>query len=133
MAVSRVAFCCEGSFEQGRDQQGGGEELQAQIFGVGSSGREINAHLRTAKVLFVDRVQELDGYQNLIARLGLIEKYDGLQVVAQGDAAPVEVDDLRHGTIRVGSKMEPDAAAGEIVAVEGLGHFDPGGDTRRLR
>ena len=69
-------------------------------------------------------MQKLDGYQNLISRLGLIEKHDRLQVFAHGDSPAIEVDDLRDGAIGVGPKMEPDAAARQIIAVQGLRHFD---------
>ena len=75
-------------------------------------------------MLLINRGQELDGYQHFVSWLGRVEKHYGLQVFAHGNAPAVEVDDLRHGAICVGFKMEPDAAAGQIVTVEGLGHFD---------
>jgi hypothetical protein len=72
----------------------------------------------------VDGVEELDGYDDLVAGLGGREEDDGLEVVAERYAAAVEVDDLGHGAVGVGLELEPDAGAGDVVAVEGLGDFD---------
>ena len=80
--------------------------------------------LMAEKVLVVDGVEELDGDEDLVAGLGGLEEDDGLEVVAEGDAAAVEVDDLGHGAVGVGAELKPDAGAGEVVAVEGLGDFD---------
>ena len=83
-----------------------------------------NSHIDAAEGLVVDGVEELDRYEDLVAGLGGLEEDDGFEVVAEGDALAVEVDDLRHGTVGVGLELEPDAGAGDVVAVEGLGHLD---------
>ena len=72
----------------------------------------------------VDGVEELDGDEDLVAGLGGFEEDDGFEVVAEGYAAAVEVDDLGHGAVGVGAELEPDAGAGDVVAVEGFGDFD---------
>gem|GEM_PF-5541978 len=69
-------------------------------------------------------MEKLDGNEDLVAGFGLIEEDDGFEVVAEGYAAAVEVDDLRHGAVGVGVKGEPDARAGEVVPVEGFGYFN---------
>ena len=69
-------------------------------------------------------MEELDGYEDLVAGLGGGEEDDGLEVIAEGDAAAVEVDDLGHGAVGVGLELEPDAGAGDVIAVEGFGDFD---------
>ena len=106
------------------DEERGGEELEAEVFGVGAGRGEVDLHGGAGEGLLVDGVEELDGDEDLFARLGLIEEDDGFEVVAESYAAAVEVDDLRHGAVGVGAEAEPDARAGEVVAVEGLGDFD---------
>ena len=69
-------------------------------------------------------MEEFDGYEDLVAGLGGVEEDDGLEVVTESDAAAVEVDDLGHGAVGVGSELKPDAGASEVVAVEGFGDFD---------
>ena len=69
-------------------------------------------------------MEEFDGYEDLVAGFGGVEEDDGFEVVTEGDAAAVEVDDLGHGAVGVGVELEPDARASEVVAVEGLGDFD---------
>jgi len=69
-------------------------------------------------------VEELDGDEDFVARPGGFEEDDGFEVVTEGDAAAVEVDDLGHGAVGVGVELEPDAGAGDVVAVEGFGDFD---------
>ncbi len=71
--------------------------------------------------LGVDGVEELDGDGDFLAGLGRVEEDDGFEVIAEGDAAAVEVEDLGHGAVGVGVELEPDAGAGEVVAVEGVG------------
>ena len=102
----------------------------AQVFGVGAVRGEVDLHLRAAEGLVVDGGQKLDRDENLVAGLGVVEQDDGLEVVAESDAAAVEVDDLRHGAVAAGVELEPDARAGEVVAVERLGNLDDVGDTR---
>ena len=69
-------------------------------------------------------MEELDGDEDLVAGFGGVEEDDGFEVIAEGDAAAVEVDDLGHGAVGVGAELKPDAGAGEVVAVEGLGDLD---------
>ena len=85
-----------------------------------------------ANRFFIDRLQKLDGHENLFSGLGLIEQHDGLQVFAHGHATPIEVDNLRDRAIGVGKKMEPDAAARQIVAVQCFWHFDQAAKPDRL-
>ena len=108
-----------------RGQEGGaGEEFGAEVGGVGTAGGEVDLHGRAVEGLGVDGVEELDGDEDLVAGLGLVEEDDGLEVVTEGYAAAVEVDDLRHGAVGGGAELEPDAGSGEVVAVEVFGDFD---------
>ena len=109
---------------------GRGDALDADVLGVGAGARGgvvgvgVDAQVDAFEGFVVDGVEELDGYENLVAGLGGVEEHDGLEVVAERDAAAVEVDDLGHGAVGVGTELEPDARAGDVVAVEGLGDFD---------
>ena len=115
--------------ERGQDV-GGGDALDADVFrvgagaGAGSVGVGFDLEVDAGEGFFVDGVEEFDGYEDLVAGLGGVEEDDGFEVVAEGYAAAVEVDDLGHGAVGVGAELEPDAGAGEVVAVEGLGDFD---------
>ena len=103
---------------------GGGDALDADVFGVGAGwlgGIGFDLEVDAGEGLFVDGVEELDGDEDLVAGLGGVEEDDGFEVVAERYAAAVEVDDLGHGAVGVGVELEPDAGAGEVVAVEGLG------------
>ena len=90
----------------------------------GGVGVGFDLEVDAGEGFFVDGVEELDGDEDFVAGLGGVEEDDGFEVVAEGDAAAVEVDDLGHGAVGVGAELEPDAGAGEVVAVEGLGDFD---------
>ena len=85
--------------ERGQDV-GGGDALDADVFGVGTSGGAgcvgvgFDLEVDAGEGFFVDGVEELDGYEDLVAGLGGVEEDDGFEVVAEGDAAAVEVDDL---------------------------------------
>ena len=92
--------------------------------GLGRPGAKSILHGRAVEGLGVDGVEELDGDEDLVAGLGLVEEDDGFEVVTEGYAAAVEVDDLRHGAVGGGAELEPDAGAGEVVAVEVFGDFD---------
>ncbi len=104
--------------------------MDADVFRVGASaggggvgiGFDLQAY--TGEGFFVDGAEEFDGYEDFVAGLGGVEEDDGFEVVAEGYAAAVEVDDLGHGAVGVGAELEPDAGAGEVIAVEGLGDFD---------
>jgi len=76
--------------------------------------------------LAVDGGEDFYGDLDAVARLGFVEEDDGLEVVAQGYAPAVEVDDLGHGTVAFDVEVEPDAAAGEVVAVESFWDFNGG-------
>ena len=106
------------------DEKGGREEFGAEICGVGTSGSEVDLQGCAGEGFFVYGVEEFDGDEDLVAGFGLIEEDDGFEVVAEGYAAAVEVDDLRHGAVGVGVEGEPDARAGEVVTVEGFGYFN---------
>ncbi|MCU1252333.1 MAG: hypothetical protein JWQ49_5362, partial [Edaphobacter sp.] len=105
-----------------------GDALDADVFGVGAGcggvGVGFDLEVDAGKGFFVHRVEELDGYEDLVAGLGWFEKDDGFEVVAEGYAAAVEVDDLGHGAVAGGVELEPDAGTGDVVAVEGLGDFN---------
>ena len=107
-----------------------GDALDADVFGVGACGGGgcvgvgFDLEADAGEGFFVDGVEEFDGYEDLVAGLGGVEEDDGLEVVAERYAAAVEVDDLGHGAVGVGVELEPDARAGDVIAVEGLGDFD---------
>ena len=109
---------------EGGDEEGGGLEFLAEIFRVGAGGGEVDAHGCALEVFGVDGVEELDGDGDGVAGLGVVEEDDGFEVVTHGGAAAVEVEDLGHRAVGVGVELEPDAGAGEVVAVEGLGNGD---------
>ena len=54
----------------------------------------------------------------------MIEENDGLKIVAHSHATAIQVEDLRHGPVRVGVKAEPDSGAREVVSVERGRHGD---------
>ncbi len=105
-----------------------GDALDANVFRVGAGGGGVgvgfDSEVDASEGFFVDGAEELDGYEDFVAGLGGVEEDDGFEVVAEGYAAAVEVDDLGHGAVGVGAELEPNAGAGEVVAVEGLGDFD---------
>ncbi len=109
---------------------GRGDALDANVLGVGAGagggvvGVGIDAKADAGECFDVDGVEEFYGYEDLVAGPGGSEEDDGLEVVTERDAAAVEVDDLGHGAVGVGSELKPDAGAGEVVAVEGFGDFD---------
>ena len=115
--------------ECGKDVRGG-DALDADVFGIGACGGGgcvgvgFDLEADAGEGFFVDGVEELDGDEDLVAGLGGIEEDDGFKIVAERDAAAVEVDDLGHGAVGVGVELEPDARAGDVVAVEGLRDFD---------
>jgi len=76
------------------------------------------------EVLVIHGGQQLDGDQHLVAWLGVVEELYLLQVVTQRDTPPVKVEDLRHGSIGVGTEAEADIDAGQVVAMQVAGHFD---------
>ena len=77
------------------------------------------------KCLFVYRGQKLDGNQDLLAGMCGLKHYDWLEIISHGNAAAVEVDDLRNRPVGAGVHLKPDARAGEVVSVEGFWYFDP--------
>ena len=106
---------------------GGGDALDADVVGVGpGAGGCVGFDLEVdaCEGFFVDGVEEFDGYEDLVAGFGGFEEDDGFEVVTESDAAAVEVDDLGHGAVGVGTELKPDARAGEVVAVERFGDFD---------
>ena len=110
---------------QSGKQVGGGDDLLAEVVDAGAGCVEgFDAEADAGEALVVDGVEELYGDENLIARVSGLEEDDGLEVVAERDAAAIEVDDLWHGPVGVGVKLEPDARAGDVIAVEGLGDLD---------
>lgn len=70
-------------------------------------------------------MEELDGHEDAIAGLSAIEEHDGLEVITEGYAAAIEINNLGHGTVGVGHELKPDAGAGEVVTVERLGDLEP--------
>src|SRR5207253_1032915 len=74
---------------EGRQDVGGGDALDADVFGVGTSagtvgvgiGFDLEAY--AGKGLFVDGAEELDGYEDFVAGFGGVEENDGLKVVAE--------------------------------------------------
>ncbi len=109
---------------QRRNQQRRSLKLRKQISGIRTIGRELQAQIDACDSLLIYCRQQLHRYQYLFAGLGIVEEHDGLEVIAQCNAPAVEVDDLRHGTIGVGTEAEPDACAAQVVAIQGLRHFD---------
>jgi len=71
-----------------------------------------------------DRMQQHDGNQDLVAGLCFVEKNDRLKIVAKSNAAPVEVENLRHRSVGIGSQGKPDARAGEILSMKTVGNFN---------
>ncbi len=69
-------------------------------------------------------MEDFDGDEDLVAGLCVVEEDDGLEIVAERDAAAVEIDNLGHRAVGVGVELEPDAGPGEVVAVERLGDLD---------
>ena len=110
---------------QAGDEESGGDEFLALIFGVRAGSGEINLHGRAAEAFFVHGGEQLDGDQHAVAGFRVIEENDGFKVVAESDAAPVEVDDFGHGPIRFSTELEPDPGAGEVVSGKRLRNFDP--------
>ena len=92
--------------------------------GVGGVRVRFDAKGYAFERLVVDGVEEFDGYQDLVAGLGRFEEDDGFEVVAECDPAAIEVNYLRHGAVGVGAKLEPDAGAGDVVAVQRLRNLD---------
>ena len=92
--------------------------------GGGVVGVGLDAQADALEGFDVDGVEEFYRYEDLVAGPGGFEEDDGLEVVAERDAAAVEVDDLGHGAVGVGLELKPDARARDVVAVEGLGDFD---------
>ena len=122
--------------ERGQDV-GRGDGLDADVLSIGATGLAagwldgFDAQGGAAEALYVGGLQEFDGDLDGVAGPGGFEENDGLEIVAERDATAVEVDDLRHGAVGVGAELEPDARAGDVVAVEGPGDGDfaaePGG------
>ena len=102
-----------------------GEELQAHVFRIGAALGEIDLQLGAVECLLVHGVQQLDRDQHLVARFCVVKEDDGLKIVAESDAAAVEVDDFRHGAVGAGREVEPDARAGKVVSVQRFGNFNP--------
>src|SRR5258705_13784401 len=69
-------------------------------------------------------MEQLDGNQDLIAGLCIVEQDDRLQVIAERNAPAVEVNDLWHGSVRVCNEVEPDSRTGEVVAVQCFWNLD---------
>ncbi len=106
------------------DQHGVREELLAEVVGAGPVFREVDLRGHAIEALVIDGLENLDRDQNFVAGLGIVEEHDGLEIVAERHAAAIEIDDLGHRTIGAGVELEPDARAGEVVAVQRLWNFD---------
>ena len=100
------------------------EELLAQIVGAGPVFGEIDLRGHAVEALVVDGLKNLDRDENLVAGLGVVEEHDGFEIVSHRNATAVEIDDLRHRAVGVGVELKPDARAGQVVTVQGLGDFD---------
>ncbi len=81
-------------------------------------------HLRAVEVLVVNGGKKLDGDEDGLAGLRVIEERNLFEVFAERDAAAVEVDDLGHRPVGPRDEPEADVDAGEVVAVEGFGNGD---------
>ncbi len=104
-----------------------GNALDADVVRVGAGGGGsvgFDLEVDAGEGFFVDGVEEFDGYEDLVAGFGGVEEDDGFEIVTESYAAAVEVDDLGHGAVGIGVELKPDAGAGEVVAIEGLGDFD---------
>ena len=98
------------------------QELLRQVFGIGPALGEIDAQRGAAELLDVDGVQQLHGDHDLVAWLGIVKQDSRLQVVAHGHAASIEVENLGHRPVGVGMELEPDARAGQVVAIQRVGN-----------
>ncbi len=87
------------------------DELLFDILRVRPGGAEADLHRGAAKSLFVHSGQQFDGYEHPIARLHVVEQRDLFQVVAQRDAATVEVDDLGHRSICISLELKADVCS----------------------
>ena len=58
---------------QAGDEESGGDEFLALVFGVGAGSGEINLHGRTAEALLVHSGEQLDGYKNAVAGFRVIK------------------------------------------------------------
>src|SRR5271156_5190526 len=114
------------TFSESGEQQGSGNGLLTKVLRIGTAGGKLNSLIRAAKSLLIFAVQQLDGHQHLVSRPGVCKERDGLEVCAHGHAASVEVNDLRHWTIRLDPQTEGNLGSGQIVAVKVLGYFDGG-------
>ena len=77
-------------------------------------------------------MQQLHRDQHPFAGLGVIEQHNRLQIVAERDAPPVEINNFRHRPVGIRRKLEPNPRPGQIVAVQRLGNFDPAAIPDRL-
>ena len=105
---------------EGGKKQSSGKKLLPQIVGIWPVLGKLDAQRRAAKLFGVDCFEQLDRNHCLVAGPGVVKQHDRLQVVAHGHAAAVEVENLRHGAIGFGVELEPDARAGQVVAMQCL-------------
>ena len=118
--------CVLPTLSQGGQKQGSGDCLLAKIFRVGTVGGKLDGLFRTEKLLLISGVQQLDGHQHLVSRVGVGEEHDGLQVYPHRHPAPVEIDDLGHGSFIIDAYAEGDLGAGQIVSIKRFGHVEGG-------
>ena len=116
--VIQNAVLCAVARRKRRQQQRRRKKLVRQALRIRPALREIRAQGSAAELFHVDRLEQLNRDHHLVAGPRIIEQHLRLQVLAQSHAAPVEVKNLRNGSVGVGRELEPNARAGQIVAVE---------------
>ena len=103
-------------------------DLVDQIGRVRPGRYEIDPGAGVGEGLHIHGVKQFHRNHRLFARRGAVEEHDRFEVLAHGDPAAVEIDDLGHRPVRAGIELEPDAGTGQIVAAERL--WDLNGATK---
>ena len=93
--------------------------------GIWTLGRKVDCYLCSVEALRVHSRVGLHCDQNLFAGGNVRQQFDRFEVVAHGDAAAVDVDDLRQRQMRIDGGMKPDRSACQVVAFERFGNLNP--------
>ena len=99
-------------------------KLLSQVLRIRPIRRELNLQYDAIEVLAIHRLQQLDGYQNFVARLRITKDVNWLKVFAHRHAPSVEVDDLRNRAIRIVPEVKADLCSAKVITIQGLRHFD---------
>ena len=106
------------------NQQRRRQKFLAQVLGIRPALRKVDLQRGALKGLHVHRVQQLHRHRHLFAGLGVVEQHHRLQVVAHGHPPPVEIQNLRHRTVRRSVELEPYPRARQVVAVQRRRNFE---------